>query len=243
MSEILLLFSTASTLGILGFGFLLGLKHATEADHLAAVSTIVSERKSLWSSAFIGAIWGLGHTISLFVAGVLVLLLDFKISETMENYLEAGVGIMLILLGLNVLRKLFQGGKLHFHTHEHHDHEHAHPHIHSHSHADDENTHHGFKFSPRSLLIGMIHGMAGSAALMLLIIPTINSSIVGMLYIIIFGIGSIGGMMIMSFLVGLPFHFTAKNFNLFNRTLQSIAGLVSVVLGLYIVYEKGFATV
>ncbi len=241
MSEILLLFSTAASFGILGFGFLLGLKHATEADHLAAVSTIVSERKSLWSSAFIGAIWGLGHTISLFIAGIFVLLLDFRISETTENYLEAGVGIMLILLGLNVLRKLVKGGNLHFHTHEHADHEHAHPHIHIRAHEDDENTHHGFKFSPRSLLIGMIHGMAGSAALMLLIIPTINSSIVGMLYIIIFGIGSIGGMMIMSFLVGLPFHFTAKNFNLFNRTLQTIAGLVSVVLGLYIVYEKGFA--
>ncbi len=242
MSEILLLFSTAASFGILGFGFLLGLKHATEADHLAAVSTIVSERKSLWSSALIGAVWGLGHTISLFIAGIFVLLLDFRISETTENYLEAGVGIMLILLGLNVLRKLFQGGNLHFHTHEHADHEHAHPHIHTHA-DDEENTHHGFKFSPRSLLIGMVHGMAGSAALMLLIIPTINSSLVGMLYIIIFGIGSIGGMMIMSFLVGLPFHFTAKNFNLFNRTLQSIAGLVSVVLGLYIVYEKGFAVI
>ncbi len=249
MSEILLLFSTAASFGILGFGFLLGLKHATEADHLAAVSTIVSERKSLWSSALIGAIWGLGHTISLFIAGIFVLLLDYKISETTESYLEMGVGIMLILLGLNVIRKLMQGGNLHFHSHGHGEHKHAHPHIHTHEqdehiHAHDkEITHHGFKFSPRSLLIGMVHGMAGSAALMLLIIPTINSSLVGMLYIIIFGIGSIGGMMIMSFLVGLPFHFTAKNFNLFNRTLQSIAGLVSVVLGLYIVYEKGFAVI
>lgn len=240
MSEILLLFSTAASFGILGFGFLLGLKHATEADHLAAVSTIVSERKSLWSSAFIGGLWGLGHTISLFIAGVFVLLLDYRISETTERYLEMGVGIMLVLLGLNVLRKLVNGGKIHFHSHEHADHEHAHPHLHSHFHTDEENTHHGFKFSPRSVIIGMIHGLAGSAALMLLIIPTINSSLVGMLYIVIFGIGSIGGMMIMSFLVGLPFHFTSKNFNLFNRTLQSIAGLVSVVLGLYIVYEKGF---
>ena len=117
---------------------------------------------------------------------------------------------MLILLGLNVLRKLIQGGNLHFHTHEHGKHDHAHPHIHLHNHDEEENTHHGFKFSPRSLIIGMVHGLAGSAALMLLIIPTINSSLVGMLYIIIFGIGSIGGMMIMSFIVGLPFHFTAK---------------------------------
>src|SRR3982751_143148 len=98
----ILLFSTASTLAILGFGFLLGLKHATEADHLAAVSTMVSERRSLWSSAIVGGLWGLGHTISLFVAGVFVLLLNFQISEGVERRLEMGVGIMLTLLGLNV---------------------------------------------------------------------------------------------------------------------------------------------
>ncbi len=238
MSEILL-FSTASTAAILGFGFLIGLKHATEADHLAAVSTIVSERKSLWSSAFVGGIWGLGHTISLFVAGIFVLLLNFQISEQTERILEFCVGIMLFVLGLNVLRKILKGGQIHFHTHEHATHEHAHPHIHKHADADEENTHHGFKFSPRALVIGMIHGLAGSAALMLLVIPTIESKTVGLLYIIIFGIGSIGGMMLMSFLVALPFHLTASRFNRFNYILQSIAGLVSVGLGLFIIYEKG----
>lgn len=237
MNEVLLLFSTASTLGILGFGFLIGLKHATEADHLAAVSTIVSERKSLWSSAVIGGFWGLGHTISLFLAGVFVLLLNFQISERTERILEFGVGIMLLLLGLNVLRKLLQGGNLHFHAHEHGDHAHAHPHIHTH--ADEKETHHGFSFSPRSVIIGMIHGLAGSAGLMLLLIPTIDSKIVGLLYIIIFGVGSIAGMMIMSFLVGLPFHFTANRLNRLNYVLQSIAGLISIGLGLFIIYEKG----
>ena len=137
MNEILFLFSTASTFGILGFGFLIGLKHATEADHLAAVSTIVSERKSLWSSAFIGGLWGLGHTISLFIAGVFVLLLNFQISEQIERILEFGVGVMLLLLGLNVIRKLFQGGKIHFHTHEHGERAHVHPHIHTPGHEDD----------------------------------------------------------------------------------------------------------
>src|SRR5690349_1766172 len=104
----LLLFSGATSFAILGFGFLLGLKHATEADHLAAVSTIVAERKSLWSSAFIGGIWGLGHTISLFLAGVFVLVLNFQISENTERILEFCVGVMLTLLGLNVLRKLLK---------------------------------------------------------------------------------------------------------------------------------------
>ena len=239
MSEVLLLFSAASTLTILGFGFLIGLKHATEADHLAAVSTIVAERKSLWSSMMIGGFWGLGHTISLFLAGILVLLLNFEISERTERFLEFGVGVMLFLLGLNVLRKLLQGGKLHFHAHEHGAREHVHPHIHESAIADEPHSHHGFSFSPRSVVIGMIHGLAGSAALMLLIIPTIESRIVGLLYIIIFGIGSIGGMMLMSFLVGLPFHFTASRYNRFNYLLQSVAGLVSIGLGLYIIYEKG----
>ena len=238
MGEILAAFSAASTLAILGFGFLLGLKHATDADHLAAVSTIVSERKSLWSSAIIGGVWGLGHTISLFLAGVFVLLLDFKIGEQTERILEFGVGVMLFLLGLNVLRKLAQGGHLHFHAHEHGERVHVHPHVHADA-KDEPHTHHGFSFSPRALIIGMIHGLAGSAGLMLVMIPTIESRPVGLLYILVFGVGSIGGMMLMSFLVSLPFTLTASRFNRFNYILQSIAGLVSVALGLFIVYEKG----
>src|SRR5688572_29592498 len=117
MSPSLILFSATSTFAVLGFGFLLGLKHATEADHLAAVSTIAAERKSLWSSALVGGLWGLGHTISLVAAGVLVLILNVEISERTETALEFGVGIMLTLLGLNVLKKIIQGGRLHIHTH------------------------------------------------------------------------------------------------------------------------------
>ncbi len=228
-----------STFAILTLGFFLGLKHATEADHLAAVGTIVSERKSLWSSALIGGIWGLGHTISLIVAGFFVLLFNFQISEQTERILEFGVGIMLLFLGLNVLRKISNGGKIHFHSHEHGAREHVHPHLHELDKIDADNTHHGLKFSPRALLIGMVHGLAGSAALMLLVIPTIESRPLGLIYIIIFGIGSIGGMMLMSFLVGLPFHLTALRFNRFNNILQGVAGLVSIVVGLMIIYEKG----
>jgi sulfite exporter TauE/SafE len=236
MSEILL-FSTSAA-AVLGVGFLIGLKHATEADHLAAVSTIVSERKSLLSSMFIGGIWGLGHTISLVIAGVFVLLLDFQISERTERMLEFCVGVMLVLLGLNVLRKIIQGETLHFHAHEHGARQHIHPHLHEPGAADEPNTHHGFSFSPRALIIGMIHGLAGSAALMLLVIPTIDSRPLGLLYIIIFGVGSIGGMMLMSLLVGLPFSLTALRFNRFNYLLQSVAGLVSIGLGLLIIYDK-----
>ncbi len=237
MSEILL-FSTISAAAILGGGFLLGLRHATDADHLAAVSTIVSERRSLLGSAVIGGIWGLGHTISLLAAGVVVLLLDFRISEQNERMLEFFVGVMLVLLGLNALRKILQGGKIHLHAHKHGARQHVHPHLHEPGVKDETNTHHGFSFSPRALIIGMVHGLAGSAALMLAIIPTIDSRPLGLLYIAIFGIGSIGGMMLMSLLIGLPYALTALRFNRFNYILQSVAGLISVGLGLFIIYEK-----
>ena len=186
----------------------------------------------------IGGFWGLGHTISLLIAGILVLLLNFEISEQTERRLEFAVGVMLVLLGLNVLRKIIQGGMLHFHTHEHGGHTHAHPHLHEKSETKEPHTHHGLSFNPRAVAIGMIHGLAGSAALMLVLIPAIDSPAIGLLYIVIFGIGSIGGMMLMSLLVGLPFMLTALRFNRFNNILQSIAGLISVGLGLYIVYEK-----
>lgn len=234
-----LFLASTSTFAILGFGFLLGLKHATEADHLAAVSTMVSERRSVWSSALVGGLWGLGHTISLFLAGIFVLVLNFEIGESTERWLEFGVGVMLTLLGLNVLRKLLKGGQLHFHTHEHEGNIHAHPHIHDHPEAEHTITHKAAGNSPRALIIGMVHGLAGSAALMLLVIPTIASKTVGLIYIVIFGIGSIGGMMLMSLLVGLPFHLTASRFNRFNQVLQTCAGIVSITLGLWIIYEKG----
>lgn len=240
MFELISPLFSVSTPWVLSLGFFLGLKHAVEADHLAAVSTIVTERRSLLSSAIVGGLWGLGHTISLVIAGVFVLLLNFNITEQTERFLEFCVGVMLFLLGLNVLRKIVRGGTLHFHAHEHGASAHAHPHLHEAGKRDEPAAHHGFSFSPRAVVIGMIHGLAGSAALMLLVIPTIESRLMSLVYIVVFGIGSIGGMMLMSFLVGLPFQITALRFNRFNLLLQGIAGLVSVGLGLFIVYEKGF---
>ena len=223
-----------STFSVLLIGFVLGLQHAIEADHLAAVSTIVSEKKNLWTASLIGGMWGLGHTISLFVVGALVIFLKLQISESVEARLEAIVGGMLILLGLNALRKLFAAEKIHVHAHEHGEREHVH--IHSHAAERIESSHH--RFSPRSILIGMVHGLAGSAALMLLVVPTIESPAVALAYILIFGIGSIGGMMAMSFLIGLPIHFTANRFDFLNRGIRFCAGVFSLVLGGLIVYEK-----
>jgi high-affinity nickel permease len=225
--------SDLSTISILFIGFALGLQHAIEADHLAAVSTIVSEKKSLLTASIVGGFWGLGHTIALFVVGAVVIFLKVQISETTEARLEAVVGGMLILLGLNAVRKLFTAEKIHIHKHEHGEREHIH--IHSHQ-GESEMMHH--RFSPRSILIGMVHGLAGSAALMLLILPVIPSPVVALLYIVIFGVGSIGGMMAMSFLIGVPFHFTAGRFELLNSAVRAAAGLFSLGLGGYIVYEK-----
>ena len=156
------------------------------------------------------------------------------ISPSIEAKLEALVGVMLILLGINALRKLFSAEKIHVHAHEHGEREHVH--LHTHSSAHSEVSHH--RFSPRSILIGMVHGLAGSAALMLLVVPTIKAPAVALLYILIFGIGSIGGMMAMSFLIGLPMHFTANKFDFLNRGIRLCAGLFSLALGGLILYEK-----
>lgn len=223
-----------STFTVLSIGFVLGLQHAVEADHLAAVSTIVSEKKSLFTASLVGGLWGLGHTISLFAVGLLVILLKFQISEAAEVKLEAIVGGMLILLGINALRKLFTARKIHVHTHEHGTREHIH--FHTHGREADEPSHH--RFSARSVVIGMVHGLAGSAALMLLVVPTISSPVLALLYILIFGVGSIGGMMAMSFLIGLPIHFTANRFDSLNKAIRLCAGIFSLGLGLAIVYEK-----
>ena len=223
-----------STLSVLLIGFVLGLQHAIEADHLAAVSTIVSEKKSLLTASLVGGLWGVGHTISLFVVGAFVIFLKLQISPSTEMRLEAVVGAMLILLGLNALRKLYSAEKIHVHAHEHGSREHVHIHIHRDETA--EASHH--RFSPRSVFVGMIHGLAGSAALMLLIIPTISSPWLGLLYILIFGIGSIGGMMAMSFLIGVPVHFTANRFTIFSKGIRLAAGVFSLGLGTVIVYEK-----
>jgi sulfite exporter TauE/SafE len=230
---------------VLAFGFVLGLKHAVEADHLAAVSAIVSERKSLWSSSLVGGLWGLGHTLALLIAGAAVILFHFRIDERTEQALEFTVGLMLVALGANALRKLARGGRVHLHTHRHGGREHVHPHVHPHVNdaapePEDPHTHHGLRLGPRPLLVGMIHGLAGSAALTLLVLSTISSPFVGLLYLAIFGVGSAGGMMLMSALFGLPVYLTAARFARAHLAVRGLAGLFSLSLGLFTIYEVGF---
>ncbi|HEX8920545.1 MAG TPA: sulfite exporter TauE/SafE family protein, partial [Pyrinomonadaceae bacterium] len=231
----------ASTASVLGLGLIFGLKHAVEADHLAAVSTIVSERKSVLSSSLVGALWGIGHTISLLVAGVLVILFHVEIGERMSLALEFCVALMLIALGANAIRKLLRGeSRIHFHAHQHGQHIHAHPHAHDALVPDQPETHHGFRLGARPIIVGMVHGLAGSAALMLLVLTTIPSPIIGMVYICVFGFGSIAGMMLMSALVSLPVRLTADRFKRAHLTVRGLAGLFSLGFGLFMVYQIGF---
>jgi ABC-type nickel/cobalt efflux system permease component RcnA len=229
-----------SSASVLGLGLVLGLRHALDADHLAAVSTIVSERKSWFSSSLVGGLWGIGHTFSLLIAAVAVLMFKFQISERLALVLEFGVALMLIVLGANAIWKLMRGGYIHLHMHQHGGRTHFHPHIHTGPHETDPDTHHGLHIGRRPLLVGMVHGLAGSAALMLIVLSTINSTLLGLLYIVFFGLGSIGGMMLMSSLLGLPVQITAVRFKRTNVAVRALAGLFSLGFGLHMAYEIGF---
>jgi high-affinity nickel permease len=231
--------ATTSTIGILLIGLGIGLRHALDADHLAAVSTIVSERKSLFSSMLIGGLWGIGHTASLLLAGVAVIALNLQIGKY-EKPLEFCVALMLIALGANVLYKLARGGRVHFHQHQHGGRTHVHPHVHDDK-PEPEQSHHGLKLGARPLVIGLIHGLAGSAGLMLAVLATIKSTALAFAYIIIFGAGSIGGMMVMSLILSLPIHLTADHFTKTNFAVRALAGCFSLGFGLFMVYEIGFA--
>lgn len=228
------------TLSVLGLGFALGIKHALDADHLAAVSTLVSERKNLFASSIVGALWGVGHTIALVAAGIGVMLLHIEIGRRTAQALELGVALMLILLGANALWRLARGGHLHVHAHEHGGKVHLHPHVHDEAAQLAPNSHHSFGLTARPVLVGMMHGLAGSAAVMLLVLSTIRSKLLGFAYIAVFGVGSIGGMLMMSALVGVPFHLTAVRFVRAHIAVRALAGIVSLACGLLMAYDIGF---
>jgi hypothetical protein len=235
----------AAPIGILFLGLLTGLRHSMEADHIAAVSTIVltnnnNNNNKLSRAPLLGALWGLGHTASLFAAGLIVLLLAVNIPQKISNTLEFGVGIMLVYLALTALTG-FNIGKI-IRILSLHDKVHRHPHthqdrgiIHSHDHHHNEKEHrHGHK----ALFVGMVHGMAGSGALMLAVLSTINSLPLGLGYIAIFGAGSILSMMGISTMIGLPF-VRAKKYVRLSVLLRYLTGITSLVIGVRLMYDLG----
>jgi hypothetical protein len=233
----------SSPAAILALGFVLGLKHATDADHVVAVTTFVSEQKSLVRSCWIGAFWGAGHTFSLAVAGLAVILLKLNIPKWLESRLEFAVAMMLVALGARVLYKTWKQ-KLELHRHPHSHAPGASAHVHWHVHArGTRHEHTGWlHVGLRPLLVGMVHGAAGSGALMLLVLSTIHSSLRAVLYIGVFGVGSIAGMLVVSALLALPMQWLGQRVATSYRPVQVFAGLFSCAFGIWLGLEiwQGF---
>ena len=232
--------SKGTLIGLLGLGLILGLRHALDPDHIAAVSTIVSESRSVRRSSLIGTCWGLGHTMSLLVAGVLVIALKIQISDRLALWMEFAVALMLILLGLKAVLKPLRGWRIHVHQHAHGGSSHSHVHLHRPSEEHAHQHRHLIRSGARPFLVGLVHGMAGSAALMILVLATIPTALAGLIYIAVFGLGSVGGMLIMSSLISLPFILTRQRFNVLSQGLQVAVGLFSLGFGLFLSWQYGF---
>lgn len=240
-------FLSVSALGVLGLGLLYGLKHATEVDHIVAVSAVVSEQRKLARAAIVGGLWGAGHTASLAIVGTFVLAFRIAIPSLVASWLELGVALMIIGLGLVALRRAFRSrADVHIHRHDHGNQHHAHIHFHE---ADSStadtvqpHSHSVARIGLKPTLVGAMHGLAGSGALTLLVLTQIHPSALGLLYLGTFGAGSIVGMMLMSGLVGLPFVLSSRKLSGIHYRVQMITGAVSIAFGIWYAYETGIAS-
>ncbi|APB37348.1 urease accessory protein UreH domain-containing protein [Heyndrickxia coagulans] len=209
-----------SFISVLALGFVLGIKHAIEPDHIIAVSTIASRSKKLSQSSLAGVFWGIGHTATLFIVGICLLIIKGEIPEKWAMSLEFLVGIMLVYLGITTLTA-FKRVRIHHHYHEP---GHKHPY---------EN----YSYI-KSVCIGLVHGLAGSGAMVLLTMSTVKSVFESAIYILIFGIGTIFGMLFFTTILGIPFIISAKRVEA-NKTLTQITGAISTVFGIYYMYNLG----
>ena len=233
----------------LTLGFVLGLRHAFDPDHLAAVSTIVTEHRTLWKSSLVGASWGLGHTVALMAFGGAVLALRIAVTPEMTRVLELGVAGVLVILGASVLAEQFRSPLLHLHRHEHEGVAHTHLHFHQHSHGENEQEHeheqeqhqhrhhHLLKLGGKPFVVGVVHGVAGTGALMLLVVGVIPSVLMSVIYILIFGLGSVGGMVLVSLLMSLAL--AGRRIQLLEKTLRIATGSFSLAFGLFLAWRSG----
>lgn len=254
-----------SVLPIAALGFFLGMRHATDADHVIAVSTIVSRHRTVGSAALIGALWGLGHTLTILIVGGGIVVFGWVIPERAGLTLEFAVGLLLILLGIMNLRGFTElltelrsspGGlpdhpKVHAHPHTHGDYIHNHAHAHEperHPHDPDRTPlgwidRHlgqlGLYQALRPVVIGVVHGLAGSAAVALLVLATIQDPRWAMLYLLIFGLGTMVGMMLVTSAVALPFTYTRVRAERLNAGLRIASGVISLGFGLLMAWEIG----
>ena len=248
-------------LSTIALGFFLGMRHATDPDHVIAVTTIVSRQRSIRHAALIGALWGLGHTITILAVGSAIILFGIVIPPRVGLSMEMSVGLMLVLLGVlnlsGIMRWITEtvtpsDSDRHEHSHGHGDYVHSHPHIHSpgkHRHAEDAMPEGwmdrtfgrlGIYQGGRPLVVGIVHGLAGSAAVALLVLTTIRVPSWAVFYLLVFGVGTVAGMMLITAAIALPFKFSGSRFVRLNRGLGLASGLVSLGFGLFIVYQMGF---
>jgi len=228
-------------LEVLFLGFLIGLRHALEADHVAAVASLASAEQSVGRIVTHGVVWGIGHTATLLAVGGTVVLVGVSMPERLANWLEFAVGVMLIGLGALVLIRLARD-RIHFHTHHHHD---GVMHMHAHSHADEDAPHETLRHDHehpaglpwRSFFVGVMHGMAGSAALLLLTATTFQSAPLGFLFIALFGFGSVIGMATLSAVIAVPLSYSARLLTWSRHALQAVIGGATVALGAVIVFR------
>jgi high-affinity nickel permease len=230
---------------VLSLGFLLGMQHALEADHIAAVSSIAARRSDVRDIVKHGLTWGLGHTLTLFIFAGAAILLGHAIPDAIARPIETAVGVMLIGLGAHVLWRLWRD-RVHFHAHRHGD---GTRHIHLHSHAGETIAHaasahahahvHVDRFRWRTLLVGLMHGMAGSAALLVLAVSQAASPGVAIGYVLLFGIGSMLGMGALSAVIAVPLAVSAKWLTWANRGLQGAVGVVTIAVGVGTVWGAG----
>ena len=252
-----------SFLSIIAVGFFLGMRHATDPDHVIAVTTIVSRQPKLLKAALTGIVWGIGHTLTIFVVGSAIILFDVVIPARIGLSMEFSVGLMLIVLGaMNiaafmrttraVVPSTEESEVVHSHAHIHGDyiHSHAHghaPEAHAHTHQtpltwlDRVFGRIGLYQQLRPLIIGIVHGLAGSAAVALLILTTIRSPRWAMVYLLVFGAGTVGGMMLITMSIASAFNFFGRRHRNFSHWLGLASGLVSLAFGLLLAYQIGFA--
>jgi ABC-type nickel/cobalt efflux system permease component RcnA len=220
---------------VLTLGFILGIKHAIEPDHVIAVSTIASQSKKLWHASLAGVFWGIGHTLTLFVIGLILILMRGEIPEKWAMSLEFLVGIMLVYLGVKTILS-FKNIHVHHHQHDGDDHKH----VHSHENSGEHHHKHRHKKTTyfQSMFIGLVHGLAGSGAMVLLTMGTVKSVGEAAIYILIFGGGTVIGMLFFTTIIGIPFVLSNKRKTI-SRPLGIITGIISTVFGLYYMYNLG----